>query len=51
MIAGAGPMPPIPSAPRAGSAAASADSGTIRSPNSAIDGIVCNRFNTAKSGP
>ncbi len=51
MIAGAGPMPPIPSLARAGSAVASADSGTIRSPNSAIDGIVCNRFSTANSGP
>ena len=51
MIAGAGPMPPTPSAASPGSAAASADSGTISSPNSAIDGIVCNRLSTAKSGP
>ena len=51
MIAGAAPIPPIPSAARAGTAAASADSGTISRPNSAIDGIVCSRFSTAKTGP
>ena len=40
MIAGAGPIPATPSAARNGAAAASADSGTINRPNSAIDGIV-----------
>jgi len=51
VLAGAAPIPATPSAARAGSAAASADSGTINRPNSAIDGIVCKRFSTAKTGP
>ena len=34
-------MPPTPSAASPGTAAASAESGTINSPNSAIDGTVC----------
>src|SRR5205814_2090663 len=38
--AGAAPMPRIPSAAASGTAAASAASGTIRMPNSAIAGIV-----------
>src|SRR5260370_944714 len=40
MIAGAGPMPPTPTAARVGTASASADSATITRPNSAIDGMV-----------
>ncbi len=51
MIAGAGPTPPTPNRASAGTAVASADNGTIRRPNSAIDGIVCSRLRTAKSGP
>src|SRR5437763_203172 len=39
------------SAASAGTAVASADNGTISRPNSATDGTVCNRFNTANSGP
>ena len=50
MIAGATPMPPMPSAASRGTAVASADSGTISNPNSAIEGIVCSMFKTAKSG-
>ena len=51
MIAGVTPMPPIPNAASRGTAATSADNGTISNPNSAIDGIVCSRFKTAKTGP
>ena len=42
MIAGAGPMPPTPSAANCGTAAAKADNGTINSPKSAIEGTVRN---------
>ena len=51
MIAGAGPMPPMPSAASAGNAAASADNGTSSRPNSAIDGIVCSRFRHREQRP
>ncbi len=46
MAAGAAPMPLKPSAASAGNASASAASGAIRMPNSAIDGIVCTTFST-----
>ena len=40
IIAGAGPIPPTPKAANFGTAFANAESGIIKSPNSAIDGIV-----------
>ncbi len=44
MAAGAAPMPLTPSAASTGNATASAASGAIRMPKSAIDGIVCTMF-------
>ena len=51
MIAGAGPVPLIPSSRRKGSASLNFDIGAISTPKSAIDGIVCTMPRLAKTKP
>jgi len=51
MIAGATPMPAIPSAASLGTAATNAESGTISNAKRAIEGIVCRIFKIANIGP